>query len=256
MLVGMISLFWAFIPNIFGQTENVEVLSYSWYVSSLGNFIVVGEVQNVGSSILQFVDLQGIVYTTDGEARATAYASPYSAYILPQQKAPFIFYFRSNNSYSGNLDWISTGVDRVEFSSYSVETEDYLYPDLEITDVTDYINSNGFFTVSGNVRNTGDQTTGHLWVVATFYNSTGSVISIGFSYFLTDSLLAGQTTSFTFNTVDSLPELSTQITDYELSIQTDSPIIPEFPSWIILPLFLVVTLIAVIVKKRLSQNIS
>lgn len=34
------------------------------------------------------------------------------------------------------------------------------------------------------------------------------------------------------------------------------PVIPEFPSWIILPLFLMATFVVVIVKKRLSQSVT
>ena len=93
MFVGLVSLFFTSIPNVLGQTEDVQVLSYSWYISSKGNFIVVGEVQNVGSNILEFIDLGGIVYTKDGEAQATAYTTAYSAHIHPQEKVPFIFYF-------------------------------------------------------------------------------------------------------------------------------------------------------------------
>jgi len=40
-------------------------------------------------------------------------------------------------------------------------------------------------------------------------------------------------------------------------IKTDEyGVVPEFPSWIILPLFLITSLVAIIVKKRLSQRIS
>ena len=37
---------------------------------------------------------------------------------------------------------------------------------------------------------------------------------------------------------------------------TPADFIPEFPSWIILPLFLMATFVAVIVKKRLSQSVT
>jgi hypothetical protein len=37
--------------------------------------------------------------------------------------------------------------------------------------------------------------------------------------------------------------------------KTDAQGIPEFPSWIILPLFLMATFVGVIFKKRLSQSV-
>jgi hypothetical protein len=81
VLISLISLFSTFTPNVLGQPENVEVLSYSWYFLSEGDYVtyvaVVGEAQNVGPNILEFVHLQGVVYTTDGEAQAVAYRAVY-----------------------------------------------------------------------------------------------------------------------------------------------------------------------------------
>ncbi len=45
MFVVMISLFVNLVPSVISQSENVEVLDYSWYISSINSFIVVGEVQ-------------------------------------------------------------------------------------------------------------------------------------------------------------------------------------------------------------------
>ena len=253
IFVSIIFLSFTFTPNVFGQSEKVEVLSYSWYISSLGTFIVVGEVQNVGPTNLQYIYLQGVVISTDEEILTYSYSAGFSQEILPQQKVPFIMYFTPENSPTGDLSWISKGVDHVAFNVITAdETDNYQYPDLEIINDSHYINSDGLFTITGSVQNTGDQDSGRLWVVATFYNSTGSVIAAGFSSYLDpDSLPFGQTASFTLTTVDFIPELTSEIKDYALLIQTEGPIIPEFPSWIILPLFLIVTLIAVYFRMNL-----
>ncbi len=226
VLVSLISLFSTFIPNVLSQPENVEVLSYSWYVMSEGYMAVVGEVQNVGSNIVEFISLQGVVYNSTDEPQAIAYTVAYSKNIQPQQKAPFIIYVTSDNSFSGDLSWI---IDHV--SVFVVEakvSEDYQYQDLAITGSTNYIDSYGYYTVSGNIRNTGDRTAGRPWVVATFYNATGNVVGIGYSNYL-DVLSPGQTTSFTVTTVDFPTELADQITDYALVIQTEAPIFPNGP---------------------------
>lgn len=228
VLVCLISLFLTSIPNVLSQPENAEVLNYSWYVMSEGYVAVVGEVQNVGSNIVEFISLQGVVYNSTDEPQAIAYNAAYSQNIQPQQKAPFIIYFTSENSFSGDLSWI-LDIDHV--SVFVVEakvSEDYQYQDLEITGSTNYIDSYGYYTVSGNIRNTGDRTAGRPWVVATFYNATGNVIGIGYSKYL-DVLSPGQTTSFTVTTVDFPTELSDQITDYTLVIQTEAPIFPNGP---------------------------
>ncbi|MFX1266200.1 MAG: FxLYD domain-containing protein [Promethearchaeota archaeon] len=259
VLVSIISLFCTFIPNVFSQPENVEVLSYSWYYYSLYDVVVVvGEVQNVGPNIIDSINLQGTVYTTDGEYQAVSYSTVFSQYILPQQKAPFYMYFSSDTSFVGDLSWLSIGIDYVEFQVFgSSQTDYYQYQDLEIISDTHYIDSNNYI-VAGNIRNTGDEAAGKLWVVATFYNATGDVIATGFSDYLTPaSLPPGQITTFTLAPLNLTPELTTQITDYTLLIQTESPIIPEFPSLLIFPLFMVSTLIAVIFyRKRLLKRIN
>ncbi len=251
VFVGIISLFFTFIPNVLSQPEHVEVLSYSWYISEGGYLVVVGEVQNVGPNIIDYIYLEGAFYTKDGEVQAFSSTLAYSDHIHPQQKAPFYMYFPPESSYTGDYSWVSIGLDRVEFlTSYGNQTDYYQYPDLEIIGDTAHI-SGGLYTVTGSVRNTGDEAAGRLWVVATFYNASGHVISVGYSDYLTpNSLLPDQTTSFTVTPLGSTAQISTQITDYALLIQTEAPIIPEFPSFLILPLFMVTTLLAVIVYRR------
>lgn len=258
VFVGIISLFFTFTPNVLGQSENVEVLSYSWYINDYGYFIVVGEVQNVGSTILDHIDLVGIVYTTDGEAQAESYKRVYSAQTLPQQKAPFRMFFFPENSYTGDFSWLSIGVDRVEFFVVSAnETDNYQYQDLEIIDSTSNIDSNGLYSVTGSIRNTGNQAAGRVWVVATFYNVSGHVIAAGYTDYLTpNSILPDQTTSFTVTPLDSTTQLATQITNYSLLIQTEAPIIPEFTSFLILSLFMVATLLTIIVYRRRLKKTS
>ena len=262
VLVSMISLFFTFIPNVLSQPENVEVLSYSWYPVAVpdNEFIfVVGEVQNVGPNIIDQIYLGAIIHTKDGAEQAVSYTKVYPNQILPQQKAPFEMYFYRQNSYTGDFSWYPIGIDYIDFGVVQAnQTENYQYPDLEIISNTHYIDSIGTYTVTGSIRNNGDQAAGRLWVVATFYNASGHVIAASFSSYLTpESLPPGlQTTSFTVTPLDYTNQLATQITDYSLLIQTEAPIIPEFPSWIILPLFMVATLVAVIVYRRLLKRAS
>ncbi len=218
--------------------------------------------KNVGPNNIEYIALRGFLNSTDGEDQAWSTSVPYSSEILPQQKVPFVMYFFTDTSISEDFNWISGNLNNVEFEVIiSNETDNYQYPDLEIINDSPHIDSNGIYTITGRVQNTGNQAAGKLWVVGTFYNSTGSVIATGFSDYLTpDSLQAGQTTSFTLNTVDAIPELENEmrslayeITDYALLIQTEAPIIPEFPSWIILPLFVTATLGVITYRKKLKQ---
>ncbi|MFC1487351.1 FxLYD domain-containing protein [Thermoproteota archaeon] len=265
ILTCIISIFFCKIPNLYAQPENVEVLSYSWYVSSRGSLIVVGEVQNIGNTNLESIILKGIAYSSDTVAEAeSSNIVAHSRQILPQQKVPFIMYFFPENSYYNDLNWISHGVNHIEFSVTLADgTENYQYHYLEIFNDVSYINSNRVFMVTGRVRNTGNEVAGKLWIVATFYNSTGSVIATDFSDYLSpDMLEPGETTSFTLTSIAAIPELvneftdlSSEITAYELVIQTEAPIIPEFPEWIILPLFTFITGISLILIKKIPSSV-
>ena len=62
------------------QTSEATVLSYSWYIAGSsntiaslpGDLIVVGEVQNVGTSNLAYVYVGATVYDSNGTALDTA----------------------------------------------------------------------------------------------------------------------------------------------------------------------------------------
>ena len=256
-------LFVVSVPTVCSQSTNVEVLSYSWYISSSQNFAaVIGEFQNVGQQNIEFVALTGYVDTFNEDDGAWASNTGYSSEILPQQKVPFVLYFFSDESYSGSFDWRSANFNNMWFEVIlSDETENYQYPNLEIVDDSSKIETDGTFTVTGNIKNTGNEPTGKLWVVATFYNSSGSVVATGFSDYLTPDILeAGQTASFTVNTVDAVPNLTNEmrllaykITDYSLLIQTEAPIIPEFPSGSII-LLAISSVIVLFFKKKTKCN--
>lgn len=261
LLFTLFSLVFTSIPIAQGQFDNVEVVSYKWYVSSIGTLIVVGELQNVGDGIIGFVNLIGVAYSTE-RAEAESITSPFSRNLHPQQKAPFLMYFFPEYSYYNDYEWISRGISYINFTATSAdETENYQYPDLEITTHSSFINSNGVYTVTGKVRNTGDQAAGRVWVVATFYNSTGDVIIVDFSDYLSpDHLQPGETAGFSIRTTAAIPELenefkalASEITSYTLVVQTEGPIIPEFPSWAIIPILLLATLTAAIYRKKLHK---
>lgn len=262
--IVMIFLFLNFIPNACCQSDDVEVLSYSWYYDSYYNdVLVIGEVQNIGLNNIEFIALSGTVNSLDSEDQAWSTTVAYANEILPQQKAPFRMYFFVENSYSQDFNWSLADFGDIQFEVLeSNKTDNYQYPNLEILDDTHQIDSTGMYTVTGTVKNTGNQTAGKLWVVATFYNATGDVIAAGFSDYLSpDYLEPNQTASFSLNTVDAFPDFSTElsqipyrITGYSLFIQTEAPIIPEFPLGFIVPLLMVASLVMLIFRIKVYKK--
>jgi hypothetical protein len=287
--LALVSLGLTFVPKVASQPENITIVSYSWYTDLYGNFIVVGEIQNIGPNTVVSVFLTGIVYTRDGVAQAYGYTTAFVNYFVPQQKAPFEMEFLPQASVTGDLSWVSLGVDHVDFTVEGAETTDkYQYPDLSVTDNSGKADSEGVYWVTGHVQNSGTQAATNVRVVGTFYNSAGTVVAIGYTDSITGyiedqtsiPLEPSTTASFKLGAFDqnqSKVASDQKIANYRLLVQAETPIlsgtppsptptpettptptptsspdIPEFPVWAILPPFMVATMLTAIFcfKKR------
>jgi hypothetical protein len=226
----MTSLGLALVSQVSSQPENVKVVSYSWYIDSLGYFIVVGEVQNVGPNTIESVILSGTVYTMDEEAQESSNTIVYVNYLISQQKAPFYMEFSPWNSNTGDLSWLSLGVDRVDFTANLANTtSSYQYPDLTVVSSSGGVDGEGVYWVSGTVKNSGTQTATNIRVIGTFYNASGTVIAVGYTDLLTPtSLTPSNTASFKVGAFDvnqtEVPSIQ-KISSYRLLIQTEGPIL-------------------------------
>jgi hypothetical protein len=104
------------------------------------------------------------------------------------------------------------------------------YQDLTVVSHSGSTDTNGYYAVTGAIKNTGSEETNQTWVVATFYNSTGSVIGVGWSKILTPTVITpGSTASFTIPGPEDALTLAdytyytiaaSGIEDYSLVIQT------------------------------------
>ena len=117
------------------STSEAKVVSYSWYTapsntvlaSAPGDFIVVGEVENVGSNIIANVNLTGTAFSSTGQELAATATQAFVYHTLPGQKAPFYLDFTAASSATDNLSWISS-VSYVQVTVTSVtDTTDRQY---------------------------------------------------------------------------------------------------------------------------------
>ena len=211
------------IPKVFSQIENVQVLSYSQYSSPYSSdyIIVVGEAQNTGPNIIDYILVAGTFYAADGTPLISNYDRSLITQILPQQKTPFYLSFSPEHSLTGDYYGDLQRIDNLTISiGHAQPTDSRQYQDLEISSHTSSYDSDGYYMVTGVVKNTGTQSTNKIWVVATFYNSTGSVVALGYSDYLTPSSIApGGTASFTIYPLDYTAVIG-KISSYSLLIQT------------------------------------
>jgi hypothetical protein len=230
--LALASLCLALVPKVSSEPADIKVVSYSYYVDNIGYLDVVGEVQNVGSNTIESVVISGTIYTPDGEAQASSYPTTvWVGYLLPQQKAPFYMEFPPENSATGDLSWLSLGIDHVDFVvNMANATSSYQYPDLTVTSSSGGTDSEGVYWVSGTIKNTGSQTATNIGVMGTFYNASGTVVAVGNTGNepLTSSLSPSGTLSFKFGAWDmnqTIVPANAKIDHYSLLIQAAGPIL-------------------------------
>jgi hypothetical protein len=148
----------------------VEVLNFGMF--SNGSRKLVGEVENTTSDNIE-TRIIAIFYDETGSVIAADIILP-SAVLRPSEKGPF---------------WLSPlpkealgEIERCELiAKYEISTE-VCYREFEILNV---VHEEGpdwkWDTLTGKVRNTGNQSCTSVWVYAIFYNAEGNVIDWGLS---------------------------------------------------------------------------
>ena len=211
------------IPKVFSQPDNIQVLSYNWYINPASTDLVtaVGEVQNVGPNIIDNVGVVATFYASDGTPFAGDSGTSLTNQILPQQKAPFYIIVPTYDSLTG-FRWDPQSIDYLTILVYRAEpTESSQYQGLEISSHESSTDAYGNYMVTGVVKNTGTQSTTQASVVATFYNSTGSVVAVGTSYLTPSSIAPGSTASFKIYP-NAYLAVAGQVSSYSLLIQTQN----------------------------------
>ena len=216
------------VPNALSQPENVKIVSYSYYIDSLGYLTVVGEVENTGTSIINLVVIAGLVTTADGSQLESS-TQVWVRNLIPQQKAPFYMEFFSQDS----VTW--SEISDLKLQVIMAEpTTNYLYPDLQVTANQAIIGTSsedkGVYWVTGTIQNIGTEVARNVRVIGTFYNSSGAVVAVGgyTSETVTTQLSPQATVDFKFGAFDmnqSIVPQEYKISTYSLLLQVDEPIL-------------------------------
>ena len=216
----------------------VELLTSSSYIDSLGWLHVVGEAQNVGNQAVEYVRISATFYDSSNTVVGTAFTYSDLNVILPNRKSPFdiLLYEESQSS----------KVDHYELS-VSFSTTVSKQQSLQILSYSSYIDSLGWFHIVGEVENTATGGATYVKVIATCYES-GTVINNGFDY--TTDLDRGQKAPFEILIIDNNPEL---ISSYELTVESSEfAEIPEFSSIILF--LLIFPLLGLIIYSNNRKN--
>ncbi len=254
--------------SVKAATSEASVLTYSWYTapantviaSAPGDLIVVGEVLNVGSNIIENVTVEGTAFSSAEQELATTTTQAFVYHTLPGQKAPFYLDFTAASSTTDDLSWVPS-VSSVSVTVTSVtDTASSQYSGLKIPSLggsSVYTPGNGSYIIDGTIANTGNLTAQDPWVVATFYNSNGTVIGLNFTDYLASSLAPGGDLRFFAAPTDDTSQLTSEITSYALVIDsltmsnstspTSTPTATSTTSTAQLPILPIVVVVVVVI---------
>ncbi len=208
-------------PGVKAQVQEAEIVSYSWYLAPNstttalpGDLVVVGEIQNIGSNIIGNMSVVAFAYDSENNLLSQQSNQVYGSDIPPTGKAPFYIVFppQVNPDYS-RINWESQVSNVTLFMTIPIDTTETQYSGLTIS------GTSGTTTVTGTVQNTGSQTVGYVWVVATYYDASGKVVGVGNSAFVSTSFHPGASGGFTVSPND-VSAVSSQISRYSLTVQS------------------------------------
>jgi hypothetical protein len=237
ILIVASSLTLTFMPQTQAAPQDAKVLgNYTFYTDNLGYLVVVGEVQNTGSSVLKNIGVAGALTEADGTYDTSAtYA--WGDYILPGQKAPFYLEFQSQGT--SITPW--TGITASDITlkvSVAPEATQYQYQGVVVESQKDTPKSNGEFWVTAEVKNTGSQSASNVVVIATFYNSENKPIGTGYSSPVTIAAGASQSIKVpAFDLNQTIVGSDKVIKSWNLLMQVASPIETDgnYPSFSVSP---------------------
>jgi len=183
-----------------------ESLSSSSYRDDSGYFHIVGEVSNGGYANVEYVKIVATYYDQQENVIGTDYTYSELDILVPGQKSPFDL-----SSYPDKLP--SLKQYRIQVS-YRTTTDEPL-SGLTVVSHTAKTDTYGYYEIVGEVKNTSGTTAEYVKIVATYYDSGGTVIGTEYTYTSLDQLAVGQTSPFTMS---SYPR-KIQPTNYSLQVQ-------------------------------------
>ena len=153
-------------------TSCIQILSHSDYVDTSGYAHVVGEVMNRGTQNLEFVQIKGTYYGSNGTV--LEYDSTFTIIniLTPQQKSPF--------DISANQKGIAYSSVTLEVTGASPAVDT---PNTRLAILNDALSYDqyGYYHVTGQMGNAGSTTANNVQVVVTFYDSSGKVVDAAYT---------------------------------------------------------------------------
>jgi hypothetical protein len=239
----------SFLPIV--NAANIVVHdNHSSYVSTLGTFHVVGEIENSGSESVALVTITGTFYDSNNTEITTDSSLATLETIPPGVKSPFEIAI-TDQSQAEKVHNYTLAV-----TNYNPVTKN-LTKTLIILSNSSYISFSGFLNINGEIKNNGTSQSTSTRIAATCYDQNGKVVAIKSAFTDPQNLNPEQTAQFNLMVDDE--NQSAKVNSYALQVQSsESILIPEFTLshiFIFLTLLLTLTIIRKIKDPRFEVNI-
>jgi len=155
------------------KTETVVEISFSnefYFVNSIGYYHITGVVENTGNVPVKFVRAKITAVKADGKNIVFDDVITYPSRLAPGQKGGFDFSMGSPDDYKVGEFTAETGYFKID--------EAQPYTELEVSE-EEVLDNETYYTLSANVKNTGQEQAPMYWVNAVFFDSQGHVLATG-----------------------------------------------------------------------------
>ena len=219
---------------------DIDFLTTSEVIDTLGYLHVFGEVQNNGSQTLKYVEIVGTFYNAGHVVIETEYTFTLLDQLEPTQKSPFDLFIMNTN----------TSADVTSYKLTVTGSEANPKPrGLQILSHSSSIDQLDYLEIVGEIQNLQNNSASYVEVIGTFYDQNGTVIGCDYTFTDPTDLAGGQTGPFKI--VFMYEALSSLVSSYTLTAQSNEySMIPEFPLG---PVFLLLatTLFITILTRRI-----
>jgi len=193
------------------KCDSVVVLSSSSFTDSIGDYHVVGEVQNLGSGTVDYVQITATFYDSNNKVVDTDFTYSSLSYMQPNDKSPFDI-----------IDIHPTIVPTIDHYNLQVSLmqSGSIQQGLQILSNSSYTDSIGYLHVVGEIQNQGAATSSYNKISATFYDSSGKVVDTDFAFTNPTDVAAGGKAPFEIILIDS--SRVPMVASYSLMVQSNT----------------------------------
>jgi len=146
----------------------LEITNTSAFVDEYGDLRILGEVRNNGAVPQEEVRIEALYYDAGGRIVDSDFAFTWLSVLLPGQRGCFDLAIPKPEGYASHL-----------LSVRAQASEAAPRVGLEIAEVSSGLDEEGFYFVTGRVRNRGAEAASDVEVVVALYDHVGKVVACG-----------------------------------------------------------------------------